>query len=227
MKEKKSKEKKVKEEEKLPGKSGWRENMEAILIAFVLALIIRTFFIQAFKIPSGSMLNTLQIGDHILVNKFIYGVKAPFFNKIVIPVKKPASEDIIVFKYPKNPRIDYIKRVIGVAGDRVEIHNKKVYINGELVEKRAYEIHEDPYVLRGCPPGASPEARCHRDNYGPVVVPDNSLFVMGDNRENSTDSRFWGFVDVKAVKGKAVIIYWSWDRDKFNARWRRLGKLLK
>ena len=204
-------------------KSGLRENIEAILIAVLLALFIRTFVVQAFKIPSGSMQETLQIGDHILVNKFIYGIKLPFIQKTLIPIKEPRREDIIVFKYPENPKLDFIKRVIGVAGDRVEIRNKKLYVNGEHLD-RPYAVFMDGYTI--------PSVYNKRDNFGPVTVPDNALFVMGDNRDNSKDSRFWGFVNVSAVKGKAFMIYWSWNKDNSQSlinyvRWNRIGNMLR
>ena len=199
-------------------KSGLRENIEAILVAIVLALFIRTFVIQAFKIPSGSMKETLKIGDHILVNKFIYGVKIPFLQTTIIPVTNPKHGDIVVFKFPEDPSKDFIKRVIGVAGDVVEVRDKKVYVNGKLLN-HDFGIHTDSYIF---PASVQP-----RDNFGPIVVPPHSLFVMGDNRDQSYDSRFWGFVDLKAVKGKALIIYWSWDKDNFGVRWNRIGHLLK
>ena len=199
-------------------KSGLRENIEAILVAIVLALFIRTFVIQAFKIPSGSMKNTLLIGDHILVNKFIYGVKVPFLQTTIVPITNPKHEDIVVFKFPEDPSKDFIKRVIGVAGDVVEVRDKQVYVNSKLLNPD-FGIHTDSYIF---PASVQP-----RDNFGPVVVPPHSLFVMGDNRDQSYDSRFWGFVDLKAVKGKALIIYWSWDKDNFGVRWNRIGHLLK
>ena len=183
-------------------KSTTREYAEAIIIALILALFIRTFIIQAFKIPSGSMLPTLQIGDHILVNKFIYGIKMPFSGTVLMPINDPQPNDIVVFKYPRDPKIDYIKRVIAIAGDSVEIRDKKIYINGKLFNDK-YGVSTD---LRVLPASMSP-----RDNFGPVTVPDGQIFVMGDNRDNSYDGRFWGFVDLKAVRGKAFIIYWSWD----------------
>ncbi|MBN1932222.1 MAG: signal peptidase I [Desulfobacterales bacterium] len=195
-----------------------RENVEAILVAIVLALFIRTFVVQAFKIPSGSMKETLLVGDHILVNKFIYGVKLPFLDTTIIPIKTPKRGDITVFKFPEDPDKDFIKRVVGVAGDVIEIRNKQVYVNHELLN-HDFGIHKDPHMI---PADMQP-----RDNFGPVTVPPNSLFVMGDNRDHSYDSRFWGFVDLKAVKGKAFIIYWSWDKENFGVRWSRMGKLLK
>ncbi len=199
-------------------KSGLRENIEAILVAIVLALFIRTFIIQAFKIPSGSMKQTLQIGDHILVNKFIYGIKLPFLMTTIVPIKNPKRDDIVVFKFPEDPDKDFIKRVIGIAGDVVECRDKQVYINHKRLN-HDYGIHTDSNIISG---GVQP-----RDNFGPVVVPENSLFVMGDNRDHSYDSRFWGFVDLKAVRGKALIIYWSWDKENFGVRWNRLGQILK
>lgn len=198
-------------------KSTIREYIEAILVALLLALFIRTFVVQAFKIPSGSMLNTLLIGDHILVNKFIYGVKNPLNGKTWIPVKKPERGDIVVFKYPINPAQDYIKRVVGVEGDQIEIKNKKVYVNGDPLDE-SYAIFLDSNIL---PAGNQP-----RDNMGAKTVPPNSLFVMGDNRDNSYDSRFWNFVDLNAVKGKAFILYWSWDKENYSVRWSRIGDLV-
>ena len=206
-------------------KSTVREYAEAIIIALVLALFIRTFIVQAFKIPSGSMLPTLQIGDHILVNKFIYGVKVPFSGTVLIPIDNPEPNDIVVFKYPRNPKLDYIKRVIAVAGDTVEERDKKLYVNGKpFVDKHG--VHMDSRIL---PASAGP-----RDNFGPVTVPEGHIFVMGDNRDNSFDGRFWGFVDLKAVRGKAFLIYWSWDvqkpllsLDRFTSvRWSRIGDVL-
>jgi len=198
-------------------KSTIREYIEAILIALLLALFIRTFVVQAFKIPSGSMLNTLLIGDHILVNKFIYGIKDPFSGNTWTPVKKPGRGDVVVFKYPLNPKQDYIKRVIGTEGDQIEIKNKKVYVNGEPQDD-SYAIFLDNKIL--------PAGEQGRDNMELKTVPANSLFVMGDNRDNSYDSRFWNFVDLKAVKGKAFIFYWSWDKKNFSVRWNRIGHLI-
>jgi len=185
----------------------WREYGEAILIAVVLALFIRTFVVQAFKIPSGSMIPTLLIGDHILVNKFIYR----FTN--------PARGDVIVFKYPQDESRDFIKRVIGLPGDTVEVRKKSVYINGEPLQENFTVQHEDSTLL--------PRLTSPRDYFGPVVVPPGTYFVMGDNRDNSQDSRFWGFLKMGEIKGKAFLIYWSWDRDKPGPRWSRLGKLLR
>jgi signal peptidase I len=200
-----------------PQRSRLRENVEAILIAIVIALFIRTFVVQAFKIPSGSMKPTLQIGDHILVSKFSYGVKIPYISKTILPVSDPQRGDIVVFKFPVDPRKDFIKRVIGVAGDVVEIHDKAIYINGKRLNHDV-GVYSDPRTIAG---NLKP-----RDNFGPITVPKGALFVMGDNRDESFDSRFWGYVPVRDVSGKAVIIYWSWDSDDMKVRWNRLAGLL-
>jgi signal peptidase I len=192
-----------------------REYVEAIVTALILALIIRAFVVQAFKIPSGSMIPTLQIGDHILVNKFIYGTKIPFTDIKVLSFKKPQRGDIIVFKYPEDPNKDFIKRVIAVEGDVIESTNKIVSINRNVISE-PYAYHSDNYLL----PGMNP-----RDTFGPRTVPKGSVFVMGDNRDQSYDSRFWGYVDEKAIKGKAFIIYWSWDPKKW-LRINRIGRLI-
>ncbi|MDD5712074.1 MAG: signal peptidase I, partial [Smithellaceae bacterium] len=157
------------------------------------------------------------IGDHILVNKFIYGVKIPFIRSTLIPLTDPKRGDIVVFIYPEDRSKDFIKRVIGVAGDSIEIRNKQVFLNGLPLEDK-YAVHVDDFII----PGAIQP----RDNFGPVTVPPGTIFCMGDNRDQSYDSRFWGFVDLKDVLGKAFIIYWSWDADNFGVRWSRLGHLL-
>ena len=198
-------------------RSRLRENVEAILVAVVIALFIRTFMVQAFKIPSGSMKPTLQIGDHILVNKFVYGVKIPYLNTILLPIRDPERGDIVVFKYPLDPKKDFIKRVIGVPGDTVEIRDKAVFVNRERL-KPDKGVYVDPHTAFG--------PNRVRDNLGPITVPAGALFVMGDNRDESYDSRFWGFVPQRDVSGKAFIIYWSWDGDQFRVRWSRLANLL-
>ncbi len=205
-------------EKQIPKKSALRENIEAILLAIVLALFIRTFIVQAFKIPSGSMKETLLIGDHILVNKFLYGVKLPFVSATIIPYKEPQRGDIVVFKFPEDPDKDFIKRVVGVAGDVVESRDKRIFVNHKPLN-HDFGIHKDSRMIPG---NIQP-----RDNFGPLVVPENSLFVMGDNRDHSYDSRFWGFVNLKSVKGKAFLIYWSWDKSNFGVRWKRIGQTLK
>ena len=204
-------------------KSNIRETIEAVVVAFLIALVIRTFVIQAFKIPSGSMIPTLLVGDHILVSKFLLGtpVDIPFTNITLFRMpglRKAQRGDIIVFKYPEDPKRDFIKRVIGVGGDVVMSKDKNVYVNGRrLIE--SYTQHVDEEIK----PGQFDK----RDNFGPVVVPKGEVFVMGDNRDQSYDSRFWGFVPDSEIKGKAIIIYWSWDSDKTWVRFGRTGKLVK
>ncbi|MFO0753520.1 MAG: signal peptidase I [Thermodesulfovibrionales bacterium] len=193
------------------------EYVKAIGTALLLALIIRAYVVQAFKIPSGSMIPTLLIGDHILVSKFIYGTKLPFSDKRILPLTKPKKGDIVVFKYPEDPSKDFIKRVVGVEGDVVEERNKVVYVNG-APQSESYVQHTDTVVRKG---SLEP-----RDNFGPVLVPKDKLFVMGDNRDQSYDSRYWGYVDMKELRGKAFIIYWSWDSIRSFPRFGRLGKLV-
>jgi len=208
----------------LPGK--FRELVNLVVFVVIAVLLMRGFVIQAFKIPSGSMLPTLQIGDHLLVNRFIYGLRVPYYSlgdwqmpfagTLLLPISQPKRGDIIVFRYPKDPDTDYIKRVIGLAGDTVEVRDKVVYINGE----KATDPHA--HFTDGLTPDAM---KGPRDNFGPVRVPADHLFVMGDNRDNSSDSRFWGFVPDKNVLGKAFILYWSWDlQEDFTsaARWQSI-----
>jgi len=207
----------MKEKEQAIKKSVYREYLEALAYAIVLALFIRAFVVQAFKIPSGSMIPTLQIGDHILVNKFIYGIKIPFTDKKLFTFKEPKRGDIIVFRYPGDEDRDFIKRAIGLPGDTIEIRDKQVSINGKPL-KEPYAIFNEHNILGN--------AGYSRDNYGPVKIPPHHLFVMGDNRDNSMDSRFWGFLDESKVKGRAFIIYWSWDSNDHWVRWPRIGDLL-
>jgi signal peptidase I len=209
-------------------KSKLREYVEAFAVALLIALLVRTFVIQAFKIPSSSMENTLLIGDHIFVNKFIYGYHIPFTNGRVLKFRQPARGDIIVFVFPEDKTKDFIKRVVGVPGDTVEVRQKKVYVNGRPVTE-PYARYVD---------GLSTDMLVRtRDNMPPVKVPPRKYFVMGDNRDRSYDSRFWGFVDEDAVVGKALFIYFSidWSRGVHwfevwrypeLVRWSRIGDAL-
>ena len=199
-------------------KSTFREYAEAIGMALLLALFIRTFIVQAFKIPSGSMIPTLQIGDHILVNKLAYGVRIPLLEEYLLAFGKPERGDVVVFIFPEDRSKDFIKRVIGVAGDSVEVRGKKVYINGKQVDDPHAHFEGDDPQTAGLP---------SRDDYGPRTVPENHIFVMGDNRDRSYDSRFWGYVDLNEVRGKAFLIYWSWDGGDRWVRWERLGSLIR
>ena len=204
-------------------KSKTREWTESIIVALVLALIIRTFVVQAFKIPSGSMEDTLLIGDHLLVSKFIYGMQIPFTEKRILTFRHPRQGDVIVFEFPEDrnknyfSRRDFIKRVVGVPGDVVEVREKQVYVNGVKYEL-PQAIHKEANLI---PAEAGP-----RDFMKPVTVPPGSYFVMGDNRDRSYDSRFWGFVTDPEIKGKAFIKYWSWDSERHLPRITRIGGLI-
>ncbi len=190
------------------------EYMEALIWAGAIALIVTTFIVQAFKIPSGSMLETLQIGDHLLVNKFIYGLKRPFSDEYLFRGADPEVGDIIVFRYPEDPSLDYIKRIVGTPGDVLEMRDKVLYRNGKAVD--------EPYVRFSQPRLIIPS----RDHWGPITVPEDKYFVLGDNRDDSLDSRFWGFVDRQAIRGKALVIYWS-SQGLSNIRFDRIGRLVR
>ena len=214
------------EENQVQKKSLTREYIEAIFIALLLALLIRTFIVQAFKIPSGSMENTLLIGDHILVSKFSYGTHIPneipfintkLFDDIVLFSSVPERGDIIVFKFPKDETRDFIKRVIALPGDLLEVRRQKVFINNKPYEDTRARHTESP----------SDSPLVPRDDFGPILIPEGHVFVMGDNRENSQDSRYWGYLNVKKIRGKALIIYWSWDRIESWVRFERFGKILE
>lgn len=194
-----------------------REYAESIAIAILLALLIRTYLVQAFKIPSGSMEDTLAIGDHLLVSKFMYGTKIPFVDARILTVRDPRQGDVIVFEYPEDPSKDFIKRIVGVPGDVVEGKDKKVYVNGKHYEN-PHEVHKEKDII--------PKEMNPRDTFGPVTVPAGSYFVMGDNRDRSYDSRFWKFVRRDQIKGLAFIKYWSWDREKFRPRFGSIGRLI-
>jgi signal peptidase I len=192
-------------------KSTAREYFESIVIAVILALFIRTFVVQAFKIPTGSMEENLLIGDHLLVNKFVFGPTATGLERKLLPIGTIKRGDVIVFKYPEEPDRDFIKRVIGLPGETVEVREKKVYVNGQPLD--------EPYVHFLQPPSTNSEFHETtsfdvRERYGPVTVPPNQYFVMGDNRDNSQDSRYWGFLPRENVKGKALVIYWSYQAER-------------
>jgi signal peptidase I len=223
-------------------KSFYKEWIEPFLIAAVVALFIRQFVLEAFKIPSGSMIPTLTIGDHLLVNKFVYGPRIPFTDTRIFTWKEPKRGDIIVFKYPENETKNFIKRVIGLPGDKISIKDGKLFINDQSIQVSDLGIYggegqgtNSPYY---------PKPRLLEEqlgtvkhqilylhdqsgyNFGPILVPKDSIFVMGDNRDNSQDSRVWGFVNYNKILGKALIIYWSWDGDGRWLRWERIGTLI-
>src|SRR5512138_2684112 len=186
-------------------KSTVREYFESICVAVILALFVRTFIVQAFKIPTGSMENNLLVGDHLLVNKFALGPTATRLERALLPIKDIKRGDVIVFKYPEDPERDFVKRVIGLPGETLEIREKKVYVNGKPLD--------EPYVHFLQPAGAYGEFAAYdvRERYGPVIVPAGQYFMRGDNRDNSQDSRYWGFLPREFIKGKALVIYWSFD----------------
>jgi signal peptidase I len=193
-------------------KSTLREYFESIVIAVILALFIRTFVVQAFKIPTGSMEENLLIGDHLLVNKFVFGLEPTALERTLLPVRDIRRQDIVVFKYPDQPERDFIKRVIGLPGETIELRNKRVFVNGQPLE--------EPYVHFLEPPDDSEPGDADytdfdvRRRYGPVTVPPDQYFVMGDNRDNSQDSRYWGFLPRGYIKGKALMVYWSYEADR-------------
>ncbi|MEZ0344317.1 MAG: signal peptidase I [Caldimicrobium sp.] len=193
------------------------EWLKSIVIALFLALFIRTFIVQAYKIPSGSMIPTLLVGDYLLVNKLSFGIRNPIKDDFLYRWGLPKRQEIVVFTYPQDKKLDFIKRVIGLPGDTVEIINKKVFVNGKPL-KEPYVQFTDKTIY---PKEISP-----RDNFGPVKVPKGYIFVLGDNRDQSYDSRFWGFVPIHSLKGKALIIYFSWDSEKGRIRFSRIGNFI-
>lgn len=217
-------------------KSVVREYAEAIVVAMLLAFAIRVFVVQAFKIPSGSMIPTLLIGDHILVSKLSYGFQWPtdcklqwnvppvncYASKTIVAFGKPQRGDIIVFRFPEDEEKDFIKRIVGGPGDTVQVRNKVVLVNGEPLDDKAFTQRIDPGIIDST---INP-----RDNFGPVTVPEGSYFVMGDNRDQSLDSRFWGYVREEKIRGKAFRIYWSWSgQGNWTewVRWERFGKAIQ
>ena len=201
-------------------KSIVREYAEAIAIAVLLALVIRSLVVQAFTIPSGSMMDTLLVGDYILVNKFLYGPELPLVDWRMPGIRDPRRGDIIVFRYPQDEKRDFIKRIVAIPGERVQIRGHQVFVNGRPLPE-PYTKFADSSPARGS------EAYCGYA-YGcePTMVPADSYFVMGDNRDNSQDSRYWGFVKRDKIKGKAFLIYWSWDGDRHWLRWWRLANYI-
>ena len=205
-------------------KSVVREYFETIVIAVVLALFMRTFVVQAFKIPTGSMEPNLLIGDHLLVNKFVFAPTLSSAERTLLPMTDIRRGDIVVFKYPEDPERDFIKRVIGLSGETIELKDRQIHVNGRAIQ--------EPYAHYLPRPAGSAGGEVTtgdvRERYGPVVVPAGSVFVMGDNRDNSQDSRYWGFLPKENIKGKALMIYWSFDSSEgglnlfTQTRWARL-----
>jgi signal peptidase I len=183
-------------------KSVPREYFESLVIAVILALFVRTWVFQAFKIPTGSMERNLLVGDHLIVNKMVFAPSASGLERAIMPSRPIRRGDVIVFKYPKEPERDFVKRVIGLPGDRLELHRKVVSINGEPLKEDYIQLIEPPAL-------GSPRTEDLREEYGPVTVPPGQYFMMGDNRDNSEDSRYWGFMPESYVKGQALFIYYS------------------
>jgi signal peptidase I len=192
-------------------KSLLREYLEALLIAVIFATFARTWVLQAFKIPSGSMEQNLLVGDHILVNKFVYGPTATALEEKLLPVRKVDHGDVVVFKFPEDPTRDFIKRCVGLPGDRVEIRERILHLNGKPVDEESYTYYSSDEVLNGAYAGGfNPKV----ERYGPFDVPAGEYFCMGDHRDNSNDSRFWGTVPEGFVKGRAFVVYWSFDNQE-------------
>jgi len=217
-------------------KSLIREYSEAIILAMLLAFAIRVFMVQAFKIPSGSMIPTLLVGDHILVSKLSYGIQWPgdckfrvsfppvtcYTSHALVSFGDPQQGDVIVFRFPEDEEKDFIKRIVGLPGDTIEVRNKIVFVNGKALDDKGFTQRVDPGIIHG---SVNP-----RDNFGPVTVPDKSYFVMGDNRDQSLDSRFWGYVRLEKIRGKAFRIYWSWSgHGEWTqwVRWERIGQAIR
>ncbi|MDX1643341.1 MAG: signal peptidase I [Thermoanaerobaculia bacterium] len=193
-----------------------REYFEALLIAGIFLGFTNTFLIKTFYIPSSSMEDTLLVGDHLFVNRFVYGQTATPLERSMLPLRSVERGDIVIFRSPEEPSIDMVKRCIGVPGDEIRVVDKELYINGEWIDDAAFTRHRDPRVLRG-----------RRDNFGPFEVPEGEYFCMGDNRDNSNDSRFWGTVPAHFVKGRALLVYWSFGGQTSDGTWRGLGPKLR
>ena len=207
----------------------------AFFPVFITVLVLRSFLLEPFRIPSGSLEPTLRIGDFLLVNKFIYGLRLPVWEKEIFSIKKPHLGDIVVFRWPTDPRFDYIKRVVGCPGDSIQYHHKQLIINGTLIKQRFIRetidesssrvVSEYQETLNGIKhriyirPGAAAEDF-------DIRVPPHHYFMMGDNRDDSSDSRFWGFVDESYLRGKAFMVWMSWDNQSWSVRWSRIGRLI-
>jgi len=200
------------------GRSVFREYFEAFLIAYIFLRFANTFVVQTFYIPSGSMENTLLVGDHLFVNRFIYGPAATALERKLLPLRPARRGDIVVFRSPENPTIDVVKRCIGRTGDKIEVVDKRLYINGKAVDDASYALHKDPRMLPDLP------FEDTRDNFGPFLVPEASYFCMGDNRDNSYDSRFWGPLPAHLLKGRPLFIYWSYGGDAPVDEWEGAGE---
>lgn len=200
----------------------WREYSEALIIAAIFLLFTNTFVVQTFYIPSGSMEDTLLIGDHLFVNRFIYGPTATGAEKL-LPFRTVNRGDIVVFRSPEDPKLDLVKRCVAIGGDTVQVVNQQLVINGKAVADATYALHKNPE-----PVGFFVDPRMRlRDNFGPFKVPEGHYFCMGDNRDNSNDSRYWGTVPEANVKGRALLVYWSFGGAEESAEWPGYGGKLR
>ena len=202
-----------------------REYLEALLIAALFLLFTNTFVIKTFFIPSGSMEDTLLVGDHLFVNRFIFGPAPSALEKRLLPLRTPRRGDIVIFRSPERPTVDLVKRLIGLPGDTLQIVNKELFVNGQRVTDTAYVVHKDARTFPNRP-YLSEQMRL-RDNFGPVTVPEGRYFCMGDNRDYSYDSRFWGTVPADYLKGRAFVIYWSFGGGTSDGTWRGPGAKLR
>ena len=191
-------------------KTLFREYLEALLIAVIFATFARTWVVQAFKIPSGSMEKNLLIGDHILVNKFIYGPTISPLEEKLLPMRKVRRGDVVVFKFPEDPTRDFIKRCMGLPGETLKLIDKDLYVNGRRIDDSAFTWYADS---ESYPRDLYLHPKRVRDNFGPKTVPPDNYFCMGDNRDNSNDSRYWGTVPQSYLKGRALLVYWSFDSE--------------
>jgi signal peptidase I len=198
-------------------RSTLREYLEALLIAGLFLGFTNTFVVKTFFIPSGSMEETLLVGDHLFVNRFIYGPAPSSLENALLPRREPRRGDIVIFRSPERPTVDLVKRLVGLPGDTLRMVDKELYVNGKRVEDDRYVVHQDSIVFRSQPGFGDPQSR--RDNFGPLVVPAGHYFCMGDNRDRSYDSRYWGAVPAKYVKGRAFVIYWSYGGGTSDGNW--------
>lgn len=209
--------------------SSFREYLEALIIAGIILGFSNTFVVKTFFIPSASMEETLLIGDHLFVNRFIYGPTTSRLEQRLLPHRSVRRGDIVIFRSPERPTVDMVKRCIGIEGDTIEVRDKDLYVNGKWVNDSAYTRHSDPRVIERQSSRSSQASR--RDNFGPYLVPDDSYFCMGDNRDQSYDSRFWGPVAKGQVKGRAFLIYWSYGGRTSDGSWQgltaKVGQILR
>ena len=202
-----------------------REYAEALIVAAVFLGFTNNFVLKTFYIPSGSMENTLLIGDHLFVNRYIYGPRPSELERKLLPGREIERGDIVIFRSPETPKLDLVKRCIGLAGDELKMVNKQLFLNGQPVDDDAYAIHRDARVYPAAGPYGPYSTR--RDNWGPMIVPPEHVFCMGDNRDESFDSRAWGPVPMKLIKGRAVMVYWSYGGETSDGTWHGFGHRLR